>query len=125
MMQEQMDRIAAAKGRTRRHYDTEFKQRVLAECAEPGASVARIALSHGINANLVHAWRQEARHKTQQAGLPISQDAFVPLALPAPETAPVPGDIRIELRRGATTVSVTWPLAAVEQSAAWVREILR
>ncbi|MCW8226556.1 transposase, partial [Verminephrobacter eiseniae] len=38
----------------------EFKQQILSECAEPGASLARIALSHGINANVVHKWRRQA-----------------------------------------------------------------
>ncbi|MDE1557443.1 transposase, partial [Comamonas aquatica] len=30
----------------------------MAECAQPGASVASVALSHGINANVVHKWRR-------------------------------------------------------------------
>ncbi|MCW5230836.1 transposase [Verminephrobacter eiseniae] len=41
----------------------EFKQQILSECAEPGASLARIALSHGINANVVHKWRRQAGGK--------------------------------------------------------------
>jgi transposase len=45
---------------TRRRYSTEFKRQVMAECAKPGASVASVALSHGINANVVHKWR--AKH---------------------------------------------------------------
>jgi response regulator of citrate/malate metabolism len=39
--------------------------RVLAECDVPGASVAKVAMAHGINANVVHRWRQLA------AGIPI------------------------------------------------------
>jgi transposase len=38
----------------RRRHDDALKQRVLDECRQPGASVARVALSHGLNANLVH-----------------------------------------------------------------------
>ena len=34
-------------------------------------------------------------------------------------------DIHIELRRGATSVSVTWPLAAVDQCSVWMRELLK
>ncbi|MCM3565391.1 transposase [Hydrogenophaga intermedia] len=48
-----------AKKKTRRRYGAELKQQILAECAEPGASVASIALSHGINANVVHKWRRQ------------------------------------------------------------------
>src|SRR3989344_1649646 len=93
-----------AKKKTRRRYDAELKQQILVQCAEPGASVASIALSHGINANVVHKWRREGCH-----ALPALQaPAFVPVPLPPAACAPVP-DIRIELRRGATRASVTWP----------------
>ena len=109
-----------AKKKTRRRYGAELKQLILAQCAEPGASVASIALSHGINANVVHKWRRQGGH-----ALPALQaPAFVPVSLPPAAHPPVP-DIRIELRRGATSVSVTWPLAAAEQCVAWMRELLK
>jgi transposase len=46
------------------------------------------------------------------------------LALPASpiQTA---ADIRIELKRGVTTVVVNWPASAAEGCAAWLRELLR
>lgn len=40
----------------RRVYGAEFKARVLAECQRPGASVAAVALAHGLNVNLVRKW---------------------------------------------------------------------
>lgn len=33
-----------------------FKAQVIQECAQPGASIASIALTHSLNANLVHKW---------------------------------------------------------------------
>lgn len=39
-----MDTNEDAKRRSRRRHDDELKQRVLAECAMPGASVAQVAL---------------------------------------------------------------------------------
>ena len=98
-----------AKKKTRRRHSAELKQQIIAQCAEPGASVASIALSHGINANVLHKWRREAG-----GALPALQaPTFVPVPVPLPTAvcAPAP-DIRIELRRGATTVSVTWPVDA-------------
>ncbi len=109
-----------AKKKTRRRYDAELKQQILAQCAEPGASVARIALSHGINANVVHKWRRQTGGPLPSLQAP----AFVPVPLPPAAHPPVP-DIRIELRRGATSVSVNWPLAAGEQCALWTRELLK
>ncbi|MBK6472730.1 MAG: transposase [Betaproteobacteria bacterium] len=49
-----------AKARSRRRHAGELKKAVLAECAEPGASVASVALKHGPNANLLHKWRRLA-----------------------------------------------------------------
>lgn len=47
-----------AKRVARRKHDAGLKAQVIAECAAPGASVARVALEHGLNANLVHRWRR-------------------------------------------------------------------
>jgi hypothetical protein len=41
----------------RRRHGAEFKAKVLADCAEPGASISGVALAHGLNANLVRQWR--------------------------------------------------------------------
>ncbi len=123
--------IEDSKVRRRRKYDDNFKQQVVAECAQPGASIASIALSHGINANLLHTWRREARQASEPSEPPTpppttpqNPPTFIPLAL-APSTVPVAADIRIELRRGGTTVAVTWPLGAAAECATWLREILR
>ncbi|WP_369334441.1 transposase, partial [Stenotrophomonas maltophilia] len=40
--------------RQRRTFPKAFKAQVIEECAQSGASVAGVALSHGLNANLVH-----------------------------------------------------------------------
>ena len=54
-----MDTKEQAKPRTRRRHDEELKRQVLAQCREPGASVAKVAMAHGLNANLVHKWRRQ------------------------------------------------------------------
>jgi transposase len=101
-----------------------MKAQVLAECDVPGASVAKIAMSHGINANVVHGWRKLARGTSAMAVANPSE--FVPVAL---EEAGVPcaGErcIEIELRRGAVTMKLSWPLSATVDFAAWTRELLR
>jgi transposase len=102
----------------RRRHSAELKAQVVAECSRPGASVASVALSHGINANIVHKWRRLADPA------PSAVASFVPVALSAP-TRSVAADIRMELRRGATTMTITWPAAAAADCAAWMRELLR
>lgn len=44
-------------------------------------------------------------------------------SVPAP--APAPEPIRLELRRGASSVSLQWPAAAAAECGAWLREWLR
>jgi transposase len=112
-----------AKGRPRRRHDGELKKAVLAECAEPGASVASVALRHGLNANLVHKWRRQSYRGTSAMAAGSETTQFVPVALPQP--AEQREDIRIELRRGPTAVTVTWPLTAAAECASWMRELLR
>lgn len=117
------------KSAPRRRHAAELKSRVLAACDEPGASVAAVALAHGLNANLVHKWR---RGLAPAARAPAASSAsrvtgeFIALAMPRREAAPAAlADIRIELRRGATSVAVSWPVAASDQCAAWLRGWLR
>lgn len=118
----------------RRRHSAEVRSAVLAACQEPGASVAAVAIAHGLNANLVHKWRRK------QAGGAVPQGAtmvgeFValplpaaPLPLPSPLPAavpPTPADIRIELHRGATTITVAWPMAGASECGEWLRQWLK
>ena len=95
----------------------------MAECGAPGASVAKVAMSHGINANVVHRWRQLAREV--QPVRAASAGEFVPVSLPAMSPTTHLRDIQIELRRGATTMTITWPVSAAADFGAWIRELLR
>ena len=123
----------ASESRVRRkRHSAELKAQILAECAAPGASVARVAMSHGINANVVHRWRQLARMSgTASMHLPMATTrsatdaAFVPVAVIGPPAAAKTGDIRIELRRGPTALTIRWPVSAATDCAAWLRELLR
>jgi transposase len=54
------------------------------------------------------------------------QRDFVPVAIaPAPEAQVREQHIEVELRRGALTMRVTWPMSAAADLAAWTRELLR
>jgi transposase len=109
---------------TRRQHGSELKALVLRECERAGASVAAVAMAHGLNANLVHKWRRDARC-ARTASLPVAAEF---LALPMPAAAPPaspPADIRIELRRGATAVNIAWPVCAAAECGAWMRELLK
>ncbi len=120
---------ALAPAPKRRLYSPELKSQVIAQTQVPGASVAGVAMAHGINANIVHRWLRERAGQPQPA-----QSGFIALSLPPGKGMPAPledgraqpeQNIRIELRRGATVVNVAWPVAQAGECAVWMRELLR
>ena len=82
----------------RRSYPKSFKAQVVEECTQPGASVAGVALSHGLNANLVHKWIRR-----QQAQLPAVPSGFIPIPL-VPSAADRAIQIAIPHRAGKLSV---------------------
>lgn len=108
---------------TRRRYGAQFKAAVLAQCEEPGVSVAQVAMSHGINDNVVHRWRQLAREGNATSAK-TSEFIALPMTAPAGST-PALADIHVEVRRGPVTMIITWPASAAAGFAIWTRELLR
>ena len=115
--------------RRRRTHSAEFKAEVVASCRHPGVSIAAVAMANGVNANLARRWVVEAERCAQHDDRLLARvscvaqtPAFVPVQLPSTQPAP---DIRIELRRGATAISVSWPSTEAAQCAVWMRELLR
>ena len=109
----------------RRFYEPQLKRQIVAESQAPGASVAGVALAHGINANIVHRWIREQAcpgSAAPQGFVALSIQASAPAAAGADSGK---ADIRIELRRGATLVNIAWPVAQAGECAAWMRELLR
>ena len=113
--------------RRRRLHSDEFKADAVAACTQPGVSLAAVALSRGVNANLLRRWVREAelrmtpKNQAQPEATLPTPAPFVPLQTPAP----VVKDIRVELRRGPTAVSVSWPAEAACECALWIKELLR
>ncbi len=121
--------MTTEKKRIRRIHSQALKAQILSECNVPGASVAKVAMAHGINANIVHGWRKAARVQSQEA-LPCQvpgDGGFIPLAIEPTglQCGAHAQGVVIELRRGALTVAMTWPLSATMEMAALMRELLR
>ena len=108
----------------RRRHGASLKAQILAECERPGASIAAVAIAHGVNANLVHKWRARAA-KCQDIAATATDASFVPVPLQAASIASVITELRIELRRGPVIATVSWPMASAVECAAWLREVLR
>ena len=110
--------------RRRRLHSEEFKAEAVAACMQPGVAMASVAMSHGINANLVHKWRARAA-KRQEIAVVAPGAPFVPVPLATVGIASQVTELRIELRRGPVTATVSWPMSAVAECATWLREVLR
>ena len=52
----------------RQHRSPELKRQIVEETLAPGASVARVARAHGVNANQVFAWRRQYRQGLLKVG---------------------------------------------------------
>jgi len=74
--------VAVVHSNGRRGFDPLSKERLLAACLEPGASVSRLALENGVNVNLVWKWLRKYR-ATKKEAFPITPfpPAFIPVQI--------------------------------------------
>ena len=117
----------------RRVHSAQFKAQILAECRQPDASVAAVAISHGLNPNVVRKWL--AGQNLKRMGAAVSATApqvptlqFVPVELARsehrlaniPESQPA---IRIELERGGLHLKLQCAASAGPAYAALLRAL--
>jgi hypothetical protein len=103
-------------------YDPAAKQELILQCKQPGVSVSRIAMQHGVNANLLRSWIAKSLlmpdgkdvQQTNQTKKPDALQAFVavqiePSATPAltgqteraervPRSVPTAPSLRLHVR---------------------------
>ncbi|QTP55874.1 transposase [Billgrantia sulfidoxydans] len=110
--------------RRRRRYAPSFGAKIAAACLEGDASIAQVALQHGLNTNLVQTWIRKAKRQSQ---LPAVPD-FVPLPVPPPADLPTTpaaaSEICIELPSSQGAITVRWPVAEAAQCAHWLKGLL-
>ena len=92
---------------TKRRHSAAFKRKLLELIEQPGASVAGVALEHGVNANLVFKWRRAKLERKRNAGtarqgvlLPVSvrpQESLLAVASGGHTTVVKEGVIEIEI----------------------------
>jgi len=107
---------------TRRSYSKSFKVQIIQECAKPGASIASIALSHSLNANLVHKWIRVQTQKNTAL-----QPAFIPLPiqLTGAHSHAASSNICVEIQHPRGTIKVNWPTEGAAACATFLRDLLR
>ena len=119
-------------GPRRRQFRPAFKANLVEQCAT--ASVAGVALEHGINPVTVHRWIRESRERARLArpaspafvALHLAADALVAPTPTQPLTsAPPARDIQIEIKGSALSASILWPRDDADACATWLRALLQ
>lgn len=95
----------ARKPATRRTHSVAFKRKLVELIHQPRASVAAIALEHGINANLLFKWHRQGGARSGNPApvnspvlLPVTLDGLVaPLGRTAVARATAAGVIEVEI----------------------------
>jgi len=116
--------------RRRRRHSAEFRAEAVRACQQPGVSVAAIALARGLNANLLRRWVLRAERGTllvpSRSTAPSvaveNSGGFLPVRIASSATEAA---IRIEVRRGSSTVKIEWPAAAAGECALLLRELMK
>lgn len=116
--------------RRRRRHSAEFRAEAVRACQQPGVSVAAIALARGLNANLLRRWVLRAERGTllvpsrsSAPSVPVEKSGgFVPVSI---SSSAAEAAIRIEVRRGSSTVNIQWPASAAGECALLLRELMK
>ncbi len=109
--------------RRRRSYTAEFKQRVVALC-QPGVSVSEIALTHGLNANLLRRWIDQHQNELPA---PVSSELskLVAVQVDLPAEPSVSDAIEVSLHKNSTHINIRWPGNQAQACATWLSAWLK
>jgi len=91
----------------RQHRSPELKRQIVEETLAPGASVARVARAHGVNANQVFAWRRQYQQGLLKAAKRLAPDLLAvrvaegeQQSRETPSSRTPSGMIQVELPKG-------------------------
>jgi transposase len=96
----------------RRRYEAASKERLVTACLDPGVSVSRLALEHGVNANLLRKWIK--KHTPTRSPPPPLRAAFIPVQLD--------GTANLTLSRRDSVATVDLPAASDGVSGSELKE---
>ncbi|WP_439885388.1 transposase [Pseudomonas syringae] len=100
--------------RQRSSYPKSFKAQVVQDCLQPGATISGVAISHGINANVIR--KRMPLYRDQQ---PAMLRAFTPVK--STPKRPTETSVVIDLPFGDQSVTVKWLTSDPEGCARFVR----
>lgn len=91
----------------KRRHSVAFKRKLLELIEQPGASVAGVALEHGVNANLVFKWRR-AKHEHKRPAGTVRQTVLLPVTVDPQESrlACAPGGHATAVKEGVIEIEI-------------------
>ena len=109
--------IVARKRDGRCCYDPQAKRELIEACFLPGVSVAKLAMEHGINANLLRTWMTKHQRQSLAGGSVLPSAAtrapFIPVVSVSAHRSPItPSALAARLPNG---VRLEWSALPAEQ----------
>ena len=104
-------------------YDPQAKRELIEACLQPGVSVAKLALTHGINANQLRTWMTKHQRQLSAGGSLLTSAAtrapFIPVVAITAERSPIaPVELAARLPNG---VRLDWSALPADQLAQVLR----
>jgi len=102
----------------RRWYTKTFKQEVVTQCLQPGASVSKVSIERGVNTNLVRKWIRQLQRRTAELA------PLLPVVVQGEHRSEpvIEAPLAIEIRIGESTIMIG-PSATPKQIEAIVRAL--
>ena len=104
-------------------YDPQAKRELIEACLQPGVSVAKLALTHGVNANQLRTWMTKHQRQLSTGGSLLPSAAtpapFISVVAVTAQCSPIaPAELTARLPNG---VRLDWSALPVDQLAQVLR----
>ncbi len=106
----------------RRRFDPQAKLELVQACLEPGVSVARMALEHAVNANLLRKWIRDYERERSGAGADQRIEGEAPAFVPVVQIGGVQASVT-DVRRRPTRMEITQSRDGVSPPSQLVAEL--
>ena len=98
-------------------YDPQAKRELIEACLQPGVSVAKLALTHGVNANQLRTWMTKHQRQLSTGGSLLPSVAtpapFIPVVAVSAQRSPItPAELAARLPNG---VRLEWSALPADQ----------
>ena len=118
------ERLVVGRKRDGRNcYDPQAKRELIEACLQPGVSVAKLALTHGVNANQLRTWMTKHQRQLSAGGSLQASAAtpapFISVVAVTAQCSPIaPAELTARLPNG---VRLDWSALPVDQLAQVLR----